>query len=311
MSACDIQQGVDVKPRHRRFVLTSLVGVAMGIAAPASSTLGQDASVMPSAAPPLAVFMATLTGTQTEHLGEALNVTIDPPSKDPACAGGEESNSTDQTLTLTSDPVEVDLVEFAAPQDGWDDQLSFLVAHGRTIDDIANLGPPAIAGPTLLFSMPTTVGVSQTHSVPGSGELPPPADFTISCASSGSAEGTPRPTPDCTHLEFRTDTWVTVPAPGTMTVIGGGVPTDSQASFDDCSGSVDMEAGMFTNGDLGDTFSVTGGDFPTAELLDATVGQVKVPGHAEARFVQPGQLTSYDLTWALTLCRVVSGAAAC
>jgi hypothetical protein len=306
-----------MQPRHGMLVMAWMVGTAVAIVVPGTAALAQDASVMPTAAPPLAVFRATLTATQTEHLGELLKVIIDPPNSNPACRDGLESNSTDQVLTLTSDPVDVDpvdvdLVQFTGPQEGWGDQTSFLVLHGRTVDDITSYGPPAEMNPTMLFSLPTTVGVRQTHSRPATGDLPPdPYVFRDPCGSGGSGDG-PAPSPaDCSNRQFHADTWVTIPTPGTLSMFAGGIPDDAQSSFDDCSGSVKMEAGMFTNGDDGDTFSVTGGDFPAAELLDATVGQVTVPGHADGRFVQPGTLTAYDLSWTLTLCRLTAGVPAC
>jgi hypothetical protein len=305
-------EGVVMQPRHRTLGLAWLAGTAMVMTAPGSWALAQDPSVVATAGPPLAEFHATLMATQTEHLGELLKVVIDPPNTNPACRDGLESNSTDQVLTLTSDPVDVDLVQFAGPQEGWGDQTSFLVAHGGTVDDISIFGPPAEMNPTLLFSLPTTVGVKQTHSRPAIGDLPPtPYVFKDPCGSSGSGDG-PAPSPvDCSNRQFHADTWVTIPTLGTLSIIGGGIPDDAQTSFDDCSGSMAMETGAFTNGDYGDTFTVTGGDLPTEQLLDATAGQVAVSGNADGRFVQPGTLTPYHLTWTLTLCRVVSGAPAC
>ncbi len=127
-----------------------------------------DPSIATAAA---AGFSVTLTATQHQHAATLLNVKYDRPDR--YCKDGLLSYSTEQTMTIRTDPVMVDMVKLDSPPADWGSQEVFLIPQGGSVEDVIGAPPSGYLYDALpQVELPGTVSVDRAYSKPATGISP-------------------------------------------------------------------------------------------------------------------------------------------
>ena len=164
-------------------------------------------------------FSATLTAKQTVHDATLLNVKYDPPNK--YCKNGLLSYSTDQVITVTTDPVMVDVVKLGAPPEGWGDQTVFLVPQGGSVEDVVYFPPEEYLSDSIpQLQLTGTASVERRSDRPAIGELPDALPFPVACTGGEVSGGNNAPPLDCGTREVPVTMGLIATAPGQGTGLG-------------------------------------------------------------------------------------------
>jgi len=246
-------------------------------------------------------FEATLTVTQKDHVGMSQNVIITPP--DPHCSGGITTSSGDQTFSAKSTPVRIDAVTLKNPPDGWGDQTVVFVPHGEQFSQYSAPDGSVELAP-ILFTVRSSVNVNRQEHRPG---LPPlPAEPYVQRSFCAGGDGRPHtPTSDCGPKQYDLEFDITVPEPNRLFPYA---PVPPEELYTDCI-SMDDAPGFFIS--YGEPVQFEGGAFPTFEALDPGINKIVVLGTARMSSRSKGGITTQQLSWTLTLCRVVNDKPAC
>ena len=246
-------------------------------------------------------FEATLTVTQKDHIGMSQNVIITPPN--PHCSGGISTSSGEQTFSVKSTPVRIDAVELKDPPDGWGDQTVVFVPHGEQFSQYSAPDGTVELAP-ILFTVRSSVKVNRQEHRPGLPPLPgDPYVLKLACADGGT--GGHAPVSDCGAKRYDLEFDIRVPEPNRLFPYA---PVPPDELYTDCI-SMDDAPGFFIS--YGNPVHFDGGAFPTFEVLDPGIKKIVVLGTATMDYRSKGGITTDQMSWTLTLCRVVNDKPAC
>jgi hypothetical protein len=257
-------------------------------------------------------FTAHLRGSQSEHYSSLTNVTYT--GSDGDCQPGLQSHSTDQQMTIESQPLEVDAVRLPAGTAGWSGQEYVLVPRGMMAEEVTWSAPTSdVLMAPMLFELPVDVTLNKAYTDPATGAGPAePLPMDVPCTG-GDGVGGELPHLDCGERTYPSIMGIFQPQ------VNVALAAASESAFSEempelyeyCPTSIDVVPGAF----LWDSLyppTFTGGPLPTVEqLLDPNLSAVEIIGQATGGYEETGYLSSQMLDWTLTLCREGSTAPNC
>jgi hypothetical protein len=253
-------------------------------------------------------FKATLKGDEIFYGASNLQDSL---AKAP-CSSAPFTASTDQTLKVDSQPVDVEVVEDAAFA-----PLGYVLLPTFDVLTLQNgmHGGGRAANAVGLFDMPITVIVTRFNHVPATGDLPPVFDIAAGvCAEGG---GGPPPKPDCGSRTYLSWMAMAQQAGDQLWPVGSSLPAALsdlgylspriENLYKNCSGPTPWPGLFMQDG----TTAVQRGKLPTLDQIkkvskdwysDDVPGRIEIDGTAKLDAVQAGDLENHEFVWTLTLC---------